>query len=369
MSRHGRIAALIGLASALTALALAGSVLTTTAWASTPASTATCTGTLTPDSSGASQGEPNLLDYSFSCSASITTYTFSVTRANEANTIDNFEPSPVVYDTTDTPSTTESFACSGQIPGDGFNCNAPTGTPMTADYTAQGSLDPVESYCKHLPVGAKPGTPAIPQAQVQVIVTDTGGGSDGPFPLTLTTNCPSVPNTVPYPTPPKPKPVHSCSGKLSRDTAPTSSEPNLLGYRFTCDGTVTAYTLIVARQSGQTDTINAFKRNPLVLEPGGAPSPSQGFSCAGSLPGRGFDCTDTDGQMTAGNAAYGSFNPIQSYCQSSSSSGKHADSQSEVELLVSDATGALRGPFELGLAHACAAASHNVHHKNKNKKH
>src|SRR5947209_10026287 len=114
MSRHGRIAALIRVLAALIALASVGSVLTGTAWAATPASTATCTGSLTPDSSGSSSSEPNLLDYSFSCSADISTYTFVATRdAAEANTIDNFEPSPVVDDTSNNPSSTESFLCSG----------------------------------------------------------------------------------------------------------------------------------------------------------------------------------------------------------------------------------------------------------------
>ena len=231
---------------------------------------------------------------------------------------------------------------------------------MTTGYTATGSLDPVDAYCKHLPANGKPGTPAVAQAQVQVIVTDVGGASDGPFTLENSSSCPSVPDTVPYPPPPTPKPVHACSGKLARDHAATSSEPNLLDYHFKCDGPVTAYTLLVSRTAGQTQTLNAFDRNPLVLEPGGAPSPSESFSCAGSLPGSGFDCTaGSAGHMSEGNSAYGSFNPIDPYCASPAKGTAAAtgEPQTEVQLLVADTTGALRGPFWLGLTRGCPAAT------------
>jgi hypothetical protein len=353
---------LIHASAALAAVALATTALTATAWAATPASTATCTGSLTPDSSGASSGEPNLLDYSFSCSADVSTYTFVVTRdAAEPNTIDNFEPSPVVNDSSNNPSSTESFLCSGAIPGNGFNCNAPTGTPMTAGYSANGSLDPIDEYCKHLPTGGKPGTPAIPRLQVQVIVTDVSGASDGPFRLSFASSCPSVPDTVPAPPPPRHRPVHRCSGKLGRDHAATSAEPNLLDYRFKCDAPVAAYTLLVTHQAGQTQTINEFDRNPLVLQPGGAPSPTESFSCGGAMPGLGFDCTaGANGQMSAGNSARGSFNPVHPYCgRGSSGSNAQAEQQAQVELLVSDETGALRGPFELALTHKCSTSSHS----------
>jgi hypothetical protein len=58
-------------------------------------------------------------------------------------------------------------------------------------------------YCKFLPAHAKPGTPAVPQAIVQLIVTDVTGAQDGPFDLTLKTRCPSVANVVPTPKPKK----------------------------------------------------------------------------------------------------------------------------------------------------------------------
>lgn len=364
MSRPGRTAAAIRVFAAFVGVALAGPAVTGTAWATTPSSTATCSGSLAPSSSGGSQ-EPNLLDYSFSCTADITAYTFVINRvADQPNNIDDFEPSPVVLDTSGNPSSTETFSCSGAVPGNGFNCNAPTGTPMTTGYTAIGSLDPTAPYCKHLPPGGKPGTPAVPQLQVQVIVTDVTGASDGPFTLDITAACKSVPDTVPYPPPPRPKPVHSCSGKLSRDPTPTSSEPNLLDYHFSCDAAVTAYTLVVTRRPGQYQNIDAFNPYPLVLEPGGAPSPTQSFSCAGSLPGSGFDCTaGSAGQMSAGNSAHGSFNPIDPYCKrlpKGASPGTPAEPQAQVELLVSDGTGALRGPFPLDLTHACPAVPNSV---------
>jgi hypothetical protein len=59
--------------------------------------------------------------------------------------------------------------------------------------------------------------------------------------------------------------------------------------------------------------------------------------------------------MTGGDSAYGSFNPIDPYCgrPSKGAAVGSAEPQAQVQLLVSDTTGALRGPFGLGLTHKC----------------
>src|SRR5437764_1487662 len=99
MSHQIRPATLCGLASALLVAAVLAGALPAGASAATAGSTTTCTGGLSPDASGKGFGEPNLLDYNFSCSADITTYTISVTRGpDESEVIDDFEGSPSVLD-------------------------------------------------------------------------------------------------------------------------------------------------------------------------------------------------------------------------------------------------------------------------------
>jgi len=165
----------------------------------TPVSLTNCTGSLSPDSTGTSIGEPYLTDYRFSCDGNITSYTVVVNRqAGATGNVDDFNGSPVVFKSDGvTPSLTTSVLCSGTTPSDGINCNFGGGGALTASYVAIGSVDLVAPYCKSLPVKAKPGTPAIPQAIVQLIVTDATGAQDGPFDLNLSSRCPRVPNTVP----------------------------------------------------------------------------------------------------------------------------------------------------------------------------
>ena len=344
------------------ALALSGWLLPSLASAATPSSLATCTGSLTPDSSGSSSGEPNLLDYSFSCSADITSYTFVVNRkADDSNVIDDFESSPTVIQNDGTPSATEGFICSGGIPGNGFNCDAATGVPMTTGYSAQGSLDPIDPYCKRLPPGAKPGTPAEPQAQVEVIVTETTGASDGPFVLDLATPCPTVPDTVPYPTPPKPKPTNSCSGTLSSDSSLPVREPNMLDYSFSCDGKVTAYSILVNRASRPTTSTRSRPARSWSCFPAARPVPARALPALAWCRASGFNCAapvlDTDARLAHGS---GNLQPGLPVLQAAADRGQarnSAEPQAVVQLLITDATGAERGPFKLRMKPACLAGA------------
>jgi hypothetical protein len=165
----------------------------------TPVSLTTCSGSLSPDSTGTSIGEPYLTDYRFSCNGNITSYTVVANRqSGDIGNIDDFNGSPIVFKADGvTPSLTESALCSATTPSDGINCNFGAGGALTASYFAVGSVDLIAPYCKSLPLKAKPGTPAIPQAIVQLIVTDATGAQDGPFALSLSSRCPRVRNTVP----------------------------------------------------------------------------------------------------------------------------------------------------------------------------
>jgi hypothetical protein len=170
----------------------------------TPESLTTCYGWLAKGTPTADQ--PNLTNYQFNCDGRITAYTIVANRLPRSfDVIDAFSTTANVFDTHANIVSNESFGCEGAMPGDGVNCNAGAGGYMGAWNLAQGSFDLTDPYCKTLPPHAKPGTPATPQAIVQLIVTDTTGAQDGPFRLTPKTACPPVPDRVPTPKPKKKK--------------------------------------------------------------------------------------------------------------------------------------------------------------------
>jgi hypothetical protein len=164
----------------------------------TPESFTNCGGTVSHDRQGAASDEPNLLDYKFRCNGNISAFTIIVDQQGDAGgSIDDYNPAPSVFESDGvTPSPTETLACEGTTPSDGINCNA-GGSALTAGFFAAGSIDPLQAYCKHLPAKAKGGTPAVPQAQVLLVVSDATGAEDGPFTLRSTKACPKVPNFVP----------------------------------------------------------------------------------------------------------------------------------------------------------------------------
>jgi hypothetical protein len=222
---------LLGCAIALAACALPA-VAGAAATPITPTSLTDCGGTVSPDSGGAAADEPNLLDYTFSCDGGITAYTVIVQQQGDSasgGTLDDYNSAPNVFETDGvTPSATESITCEGITPSSGINCNLGTaGKQLTDGYFADGSVDPIQAYCKHLPTDAngktitKPGTRAIPRATVQLVVTDWTGAQDGPFTLGRTKACPTVANVVPTPKPKPKKKTKSTSPKKKPRTRAT----------------------------------------------------------------------------------------------------------------------------------------------------
>lgn len=198
LGRVGLLSCGVALATcALPALASAAPV--------TPTSLTDCGGNVSADPGGRAAGEPNLLDYKFQCDGGITAYTIIVAQQGDSSsggTIDDYNAAPNVFlsDGT-TPSSSESLTCEGTTPSDGINCNA-GGSQLSDGFFAVGAVDPVQAYCKHLPTDpngkpAKPGTAAVPQARVQLVVTDYTGAQDGPFTLGPANACPKVANFVP----------------------------------------------------------------------------------------------------------------------------------------------------------------------------
>ena len=191
----------------------------------TPVSTTDCGGPLTIDPAPTTD-DPYLVDYKFHCSEDITAYSVIITRrVSDFGTVDDFDPNPQVVDPTGAPSTTAAISCSGDTPGNGINCNAGAGGAISAWSNVHGSIDLTEQYCKYLPVGAKPGTLAAPQAVVNLIVTNTTGAQNGPIRLDLAAACKKVADYVPFPkvttktTKPKPKVTKPKKTKKAKKTS------------------------------------------------------------------------------------------------------------------------------------------------------
>jgi hypothetical protein len=200
-----------------------------TAGAALPESDTQCSGFLANDPGGAASSEPNLLDYTFSCSTPISAYTLIISRvSNDGNNIDDYSPSanvvypsPYAIDPNDSGTVSNSVTvnCGGAIPSDGINCYGVSGSSaadVPASFLVEGTVDPTAKYCSYLPPHAKPGTPAVARAIVEVVVTDNTGAQDGPFEITPNTACPKVPAVAPTPKPkkkPKPKPKPKSKGK------------------------------------------------------------------------------------------------------------------------------------------------------------
>jgi hypothetical protein len=172
-----------------------------------PQAATTCQGSLTK---APTADEPNLLAYQFQCSWAISAYTIVANRSlTDFSTIDDFSTVANVVDSTGTINSKESFGCEGSLPGNGVNCNA-NGTFMDAPQFAEGTFDLAVPYCSHVATAdelastaaakkkPKKKTPVVivPQAFVQLIVTDTTGAQNGPFRLPLKSKCAAVKTTT-----------------------------------------------------------------------------------------------------------------------------------------------------------------------------
>ncbi len=147
-----------------------------------------------------------------------------------------------------------------------------------------------------------------------------------------------------------------CGGSLSR--APTQLEPNLLNYQFNCDWGITAYTIVVNRESWDFATMDDFSPAALALDPSGNPLSTVSFTCEGVVPGNGVSCNtgSTTTWLPAPDYAQGQVDTTNPYCSSvppGSPKGTKAEPQAVVQLIVSDTNGAEAGPFRLNLQPAC----------------
>ena len=155
---------------------------------------------------------------------------------------------------------------------------------------------------------------------------------------------------------PTPESSTLCSGTLNR-AKPTPDDPNLVNYKFNCNGGITAYTLIVFRTANDAGTIDDFNTNPLVVDTTGNPVSKTALACAGEIPGFGINCNaGAGGSVPSPDWSEGSFDLTEPFCANipaGSKPGTKPDPAAVVELVVSDTTGAEDGPFRLRLSGKC----------------
>ena len=152
----------------------------------------------------------------------------------------------------------------------------------------------------------------------------------------------------------------TCYGSVSHDsTGKASSEPNLLDYKFLCNNNIVAYTIVVTRGAGLSSTIDDYNPSALVEDQDGTTSSTEALGCSGTTPGLGINCNiGTGAQISAFNTVEGSIDPIDPYCSyypAGAKKGSRPVPRAQVELIVSDYTGAEDGPFPLALGQACPA--------------
>lgn len=169
---------------------------------------------------------------------------------------------------------------------------------------------------------------------------------------------------------PTPESATQCGGILTR-AKPTSTDPNLVNYAFSCDWGVSAYTLIVTRTPNDDSTIDDFLSSVPIFDPTGNPVSTASFNCAGTIPGDGINCNaGAGGYMAAPNTAKGSFDTADPYCPyipPGAPAGTKPQPGGVVELIVSDTTGAEDGPFRLRLTGKCPAPKATPKAKTKSK--
>jgi hypothetical protein len=152
-------------------------------------------------------------------------------------------------------------------------------------------------------------------------------------------------------------PVTGCDGSLSLAT-PTVDDPNLLSYKFHCDGQVTAYTVLVNRRGHVDDEIDDFSSNASVFDGiTGDQITTESFSCAGILPGTGVNCFAGAGSSSTTWAnVEGQFDTSDPFCANlpkGAKPGTKPEPGALAQLVVTDATGAEQGPFQLPITPGC----------------
>jgi hypothetical protein len=204
-----------------------------------------------------------------------------------------------------------------------------------------------------VPVGALlallVGTAAGPAA-----ATAAGGPTATAATTTTTTTTTTSSTTTTSTTPPIA--VTGCNAYLTPAT-PTLLDSNYLNYNFQCDGTVTAYTVIINRQHQYDNEVDDFSQNSSVTQPGSTTSLNVAFTCSGEIPGAGVNCFAGAGaaapQWTWIQGQLDTTTPFCPTLPKHAKPGTKPTPEAQAEIVVTDGTGAQTGPYYAPIGPAC----------------
>lgn len=175
-----------------------------------------------------------------------------------------------------------------------------------------------------------------------------------------------------------PAQVVTCRGSLSKAT-PTSEDPFLTNYAFHCSADIESYSLVVTRTPGDGTTLDDFNTSPTVdtdvNDKPGPVSTTETADCTATFtPGDGINCFAQSPATPQVVSAYdwlaGDVDFTAPYCPSIAKGAKTVTPGADVQLIVTDSTGAEWGPFALGLNKRCPAvkpAKHKTKGKSRNR--
>jgi hypothetical protein len=167
----------------------------------------------------------------------------------------------------------------------------------------------------------------------------------------------------------------TCRGGLTKAQS-TSQDPHYLNYSFHCSANIQSYTVVVNRGVNDFGTIDDFNVAPNVFNDALTQiSSTETVDCeATTTPGNSINCfalsPGTPQAITAYDWLQGQIDTTDPFCGVVANKKKHiaAEPAASASLIVTDATGAEWGPFDLPIAKGCpkpAAAKKTTTKKHK----
>lgn len=135
----------------------------------------------------------------------------------------------------------------------------------------------------------------------------------------------------------------SCRGHVNAGK-PDDVNDNPVDYTFACSDPITAYTIV-----SDVD-VQGFEPEVQVFDIAGNILNSDSFNCEGDVPGRGVSCKGVYGADQ--RVVKGNYDLSRAVC---------AGGRTRPLLVITDAKGAMAGPFDLGRPHGCPKTAARAH--------
>jgi hypothetical protein len=139
----------------------------------------------------------------------------------------------------------------------------------------------------------------------------------------------------------------TCRGHVTAGKADDVND-NPVDYTFACSDPITAYTIV-----SDVD-VQGFEPEVQVFDKAGNILNSDSFNCEGDVPGLGVSCKGTYGADQ--RVIQGNYDLSRAVC---------AGARTHPLLVITDAKGAMAGPFDLGRPHGCPKAAKVKRHHRK----